>query len=135
MKFLFDNNLPPSLARGIAELSKFESDVETVIALRDKFKPGERDEQWLAALIDEGGWNVLSLDGFKKSPAEKELIRRRGLTVFVLDPQWSKPYWEQTANLVKWWPKILGVARLTSKTALRVPWHFTNKSTFQQQRL
>ena len=135
MKFLFDNNLPPSLARGMAELSKFEADVQAVIALRDKFKPSEADEAWLATLIAEGGWFVLSLDGFRKSPAEKELIRRHGLTVFVLDRQWNKPYWEQTANLVKWWPKILGMARLSSRAAHRVPWHFTNKSTFQQLRL
>jgi len=36
---------------------------------------------------------------------------------------------------VLWWPKILSVARLTSKAALRVPWKFTNKSTFEQIRV
>lgn len=135
MKFLFDNNLPPSLARGIAELSKFDPKVEAVVALRDKFAADTPDEAWLSALAEEGGWIIISKDRFKKSSAEQELIRRRGLTVFVLDPQWAKPYWVQAAQLVHWWPKILEVSKLTSKSAMRVPWKITGKSTFEQIRI
>jgi hypothetical protein len=135
LKFLFDNNLPPSLARGLAELSKTDPDVETVIALRDKFPANTSDEQWLAALAAEGAWVIVSIDRFRKSAAERELVRSHGLTVFVLDPQWSKPYWVLVAQLVMWWPRIVKVAKLTSKTAMRVPWRFTNKSTFEQIRL
>ena len=135
MKILFDNNLPPSLARGLAGLSTYESDVECVVPLRDKFRANAKDEEWLPVLASEGGWVVVSIDRFNKSAAERELIRRHGLIVFVLDPQWSKPYWDQAAQLVKWWPKILKMARLSSKSAMRVPWQFTNKSTFEQIRL
>ena len=135
MKFLFDNNLPPSLARGIAELSKFEVAVDQVVSLRDKFPPNTPDPVWLEALIKEGGWIVVSIDRFKKSSAEREMLRRQGLTVFVLDPQWSKPYWVQAAQLVLWWPKILAVPKLTSKTTVRVPWKFSSKSTFEQIRV
>ena len=70
-----------------------------------------------------------------KASREREMLRRQGLTVFVLDPQWSKPYWGQAAQLVLWWPKIVDVAKLTSKTALRVPWRYTSKSTFEQIRV
>lgn len=135
MKFLFDNNLPPSLARGIGELSKFDPVVEQVIPLKDKFAANTPDLEWLGALAVEGGWIVVSIDRFKKSTAEREMLRRQGLTVFVLDPQWSKPYWGQAAQLVLWWPKIVDVAKLTSKTALRVPWRYTSKSTFEQIRV
>lgn len=135
MRFLFDNNLPPSLARGVGELSKFDRSVRQVAALRDKFPAHEPDAVWLRALGDEGGWSVVSIDRFRKSTAERELLRQQGLTVFVLDPQWSRPYWAQAAQLVLWWPKILEVAKLTSRTALRVPWRFTSKSTFEQIRL
>lgn len=135
MKFLFDNNLPPSLARGIAELSKFEPAVDKVVSLRDKFPANTPDTVWLEALMREGGWIVVSIDRFKKSSAEREMLRRQGLTVFVLDPQWSKPYWVQAAQLVLWWPKILAVPKLTSKTAVRVPWKFSSKSTFEQIRV
>lgn len=83
----------------------------------------------------EGGWVVISGDQFKKSKAERELLRQKGLTVFVLDRQWSDHlYWDKAARLVLWWPKIVSVAKLTSKTAMRVPWKFTSKSTFEQIR-
>ena len=135
MKFLFDNNLPPSLARGVAALSDIEPDVSEVVHLREKFLANTPDEIWMKQLHDEGGWTVVSGDQFKKSKAERELLRQRGLTVFVLDPQWADHvYWDKAARLVTWWPKIVSVARLTSKTAMRVPWKFTNKSTFEQIR-
>lgn len=135
MKFLFDNNLPPSLARGMAELSKVEADVEEVVHLRSKFPGNTSDEFWMSQLLAEGGWVVISCDQFKKTKAERELLRQRGLTVFVLDPQWAKqPYWEQVANLVRWWPRIVAAARLMSRSAMRVPWRFTGQSTFEQIR-
>lgn len=135
MKFLFDNNLPPSLARGVAALSTVDPDIDQVIALRDKYPESTPDPTWLSDLAREGGWIVISGDQFKKSRAERELLRQRGLTVFVLDPQWADHlYWDKAARLVLWWPKIVNVAKLTSKTAMRVPWRFTSKSTFEQIR-
>lgn len=135
MKFIFDNNLPPNLARGVAELSKYDEMVQRVVHLREMFPPNTPDVVWLSTLLAEGGWIVISIDRFKKSSAEREMLRRQGLTVFVLDPQWSKSYWIQSAQLVQWWPKILDVAKLTSKSAMRVPWRYTNKSTFEQIRI
>lgn len=135
MKFLFDNNLPPSLARGVAALSAIDADISEVVALRAKFPASTPDEVWMKQLQAEGGWVVISGDQFKKSKAERELLRQKGLTVFVLDPQWSDHlYWDKAARLVLWWPKIVSVAKLTSKTAMRVPWRFTSKSTFEQIR-
>lgn len=135
MKFLFDNNLPPSLARGVAALSEIEADISEVVALRTKFSANTPDEVWLTQLHYEGGWIVVSGDQFRKSLAERELLRQHGLTVFVLDRQWSDHvYWDKAARLILWWPKIVNVARLTSKTAMRIPWRFTSKSTFEQIR-
>ena len=132
MKFLFDNNLPPSLARGVAELSRIDPDIREVVHLRDKFPRDTADEVWLPKLLTEGGWIVISSDQFKKSRAERELLRQRGLTVFVLDPQWANHlYWDKAARLVLWWPKIVNVAKLTTKTAMRVPWKCTSKGTFE----
>lgn len=132
MKFLFDNNLPPSLARGVAELSTVDPDIEQVVHLREKFPSNTADEFWLPQLLAEGGWIVISSDQFKKTHAERELLRQRGLTVFVLDPQWANHvYWDKAARLVLWWPKIAKVAKLTTKTAMRVPWKYTSKGTFE----
>jgi hypothetical protein len=135
LKFLFDNNLPPSLARGIAHLSSFDPAIEQVIHLRDRFRHNESDEVWLRELANEGGWIVVSIDQFKKSKAERELLRQRGLTVFVLDPQWAKQgYWDQAARFVLWWPRIIAAAKLMSRAAMRVPWRYSGQSTFEQIR-
>lgn len=116
MKFLFDNNLPPSLARGVAELSKVDLAVQEVVHLRSKFPDNSSDEFWMSQLLAEGGWIIVSGDQFKKSQAERELLRQRGLTVFVLDPQWANhQYWDKAARLVLWWPRIVEVAKLTSR--------------------
>ena len=101
----------------------------------DKFAANTPDLEWLSALAAEDGWIVVSIERFKKSTTEREMLRRQGLTVFVLDPQWSKPYWGQAAQLLLWWPQIVHVAKLTPTTALRVPWRYTSKSTFEQIRV
>ena len=133
MKFLFDNNLPPLLAKGIGELSKHEPDVARVIHLTERFSGSEKDRIWIPALAAEGGsWYVVSLDAFKKDHrAEREAISRAGLTVYVLDPQWSShAYWAKAAQLVLWWPHVLKHARLTSGGVHRVPWRHTSQSRF-----
>ena len=132
MKFLIDNNLPPNLARALDCLSQNQGlGVSKVVALRDLFPQATPDIEWLTALAQEGGWCVISGDAFKKSPAEKELIRRAGFVVFVLQKQWaSHRYWEKSAQLVTWWPRIVGQAGMVTKTALVVPWRI--HSRFEQ---
>ncbi|HOB00081.1 MAG TPA: hypothetical protein PLJ16_02045 [Casimicrobium huifangae] len=135
MKFLVDNNLPPALARALDALSR-DSDlpVDCVVALRDRFAPNTIDVEWMSELAAEGGWNVVSTDNFRKSNAERELLRREGFNVFVLQRAWSSQrYWQKSAQLVMWWPKIVDYARNSQKAAVRVPWRHTGK--FEQIRL
>jgi hypothetical protein len=133
LKFFFDNNLPPLLAHGIAELSKREADVALVIHLQDRFAGAEKDPVWIPALAEDGeSWYVISLDAFKKDHrAEREAISRAGHTVYVLDPQWSsQPYWAKAARLVLWWPHVVAHARLSSGGVYRVPWRHTSQARF-----
>ncbi len=132
MKFLIDNNLPPNIARALNCLSHKQGiGVTEVVALRDRYPQATPDVEWLTELAAEGGWCVISGDAFKKSPAEKELIRRAGFVVFVLQKQWSThAYWEKSAQLVSWWPRITEQANLVTKTALVVPWRL--QSRFEQ---
>lgn len=136
MKFCFDNNLSPHLAHGIDVLCRGEDRALTVIHLTDRFAPDSPDTEWIPALAHEGSWIIISQDGFKKSKAERELMRSRGVSVYVLDPQWSsKPHWVKAQRLVEWWPAILKHAPTTSNFAVRVPWKITSKSTFEQIRV
>lgn len=133
MNFLFDHNLPPSWARALDALSdnKFDAGaVGHVVALRDKFPTNTTDAEWLKALKDEGNWTVLSGDSFRKNKAEKELVRSRGLNIFVLPKAWqSQQHWDRTARLIEWWPKIVMQANTVDKAYLEIPWKSSGKFT------
>lgn len=137
MKCLVDNNLPPALARALNALStnKF-SDLEQVIALREKFPPNTSDVTWIQALGQEGDWFILSADQFRKhGDLERKALRQNRLIVFCLSKQWSSHhYWEHGANLLRWWPHIVDQAeRLQGGAAFRVPWRLSGgKPKFEQ---
>lgn len=81
MKVFVDNNLPPSLARGLNAL--FDPD-HHVTCHRDKFGLTHiADEEWISALGHEGEWVVLSgdLNIARKRPS-RELFRRAKLVGF-----------------------------------------------------
>jgi hypothetical protein len=133
LNFLFDNNLPPQLAHGLAALSKSEPQVREVIHLSDRFSRNAKDLVWIPELAKDGAWYVVSIDKFKKDHrAEREAIRRAGHTVYVLDPQWSsQEYWAKVARLTLWWPHVLQHASLSSGGVFRVPWRHTSQARFQ----
>ena len=134
MNFLFDANMPPGhWVAGIASLShaRFEENqVGVVLTLSSKFRRNTPDVEWLEALGQERGkWTIISQDAFRKrNGAERELLRRHNLSVFVLQSSWaSRPYWEKTAQFVHWWPRIVHQACTTERVALEVPWNTSGK--------
>ena len=133
MKFLLDHNLPPVWAKGLNEFSANQFDSKSfsqVVALRDKFRHGTLDIEWLKALGEEGGWAVVSADFFRsKGNAEREMIRRQGLSVFVLNKAWHKShtFWPRTAQLLLWWPEIVRQANSVQASAVEVPWKTSSK--------
>lgn len=137
MKFFFDNNLSPHMARGIGGMSGIVQDVVEVRHLSDLFPRNTPDVVWIERLNETGPWCILSIDRFKKGhDAEREALRRSGHTVFVLDPQWSKQsYWAQCERLVRWWPQILEQSRLVAAGAFRVPWPHSSSAKFQAIKL
>ena len=136
MKYLIDNNLPPKLAHALRELCSYDQSVE-VFALSDKFKSSTKDIDWITELTKDSGWVVVSQDRFKKGDAEKEALRRSGLTVFFLAKQWSQEqYWSKAHNLVRWWPSIMEQAeRMTGGSAFKVKWSHGSKAKFEQVKL
>ena len=137
MKCLLDNNLPPSLAKALDALSIHQfSDLEQVIALREKFPSDTADIAWIQALGQEGDWFVLSADKFRKNgDLERKALRQSKLIVFCLSKQWSdQPYWEKSAHLLRWWPHIVEQAqRFQGGAAFRAPWRLNaGKPKFEQ---
>jgi predicted nuclease of predicted toxin-antitoxin system len=134
MKLLLDNNLPPALARALHELTIREWDcAHEVIHLRDHFPANTPDTEWVTKLSQEDGWVVVTHDKFNKG-VEREVLRRAGLKVFLLDGSWKHhQFWEKAIQLTRWWPRIIEQAGgIRGGAAFRVPWNFTGKGQFGQ---
>lgn len=120
MKLLVDNNLPPKLARGLAELYK---DDHEIVHIRQKFGTGSlTDEQWIERLGAEGGWSVLTGDRriATKRPS-RELFLRAGLVGFFLAPSVAKmPLNRLAARLLVLWPLIEVQAGIVSAGCFEV---------------
>lgn len=136
MRYFFDNNTSPHLARAVGELCKADDSPSTVVHLADKY-PGNRsikDPVWIPELAAEGDWIIISGDRFAKDDAEREAVRRSGLIVFTMSSQWNNhAHWMKAYNLVRWWPAIDEQAsRIRGGAAFRVPWKFSGKGQFEQ---
>lgn len=127
MRFLLDNNLPPALARALHELTKSDYD-HTVEHLKDKFPANTPDTEWIEALAKEGDWAVITHDRFNKG-LEREVLRRAGLKVFMLDKSWGNhKFWDKAHQLVRWSPSIMDQSeRLDGGAAFRVRWNFNGR--------
>lgn len=130
MKFFLDNNLPPAFALGLEGFSQGGGlSKGVVIHLRDRFPANTPDLEWIQTLTKEGGWVIISQDGFRKNDLERAAIRRSGLFIVVLSKQWTDhKYWDKAQNLVKWWPSLLAYIEKTQGAgAVRIPWRHNGK--------
>lgn len=134
MKFFLDNNLPPAYAKALRALSEVEWDGRhDVIHLRDRFASNTPDVDWIGALAAEGNWVVVTHDLLNKG-IEREVLRRAGLIVFMLDKSWKDhKFWDKSHQVVRWWPRLVDQAEgLRGGAAFRVPWNFSGKGQLQQ---
>ena len=126
MKFFFDNNLSPHLARAVGAAS-LRDDVD-VRHLRDKFLPNISDSEWLGDLSREGGWTIISGDRRVLShPEERAAWRQAGLTTFFLSQKaWhTNTYWEIVWRFFRWWPVVVDQAdRVQAGAAFEVPFAY-----------
>lgn len=105
MKFLLDNNLSPHFAAGLAGFAARDGDI--VVHIRDRFPVDVADIEWMSALTAEGGWAVVTRDRLTRNPAERAVLRRGGLTAFILARGWaSLRYWDEAWRLTRWWETI-----------------------------
>lgn len=68
---------------------------------------------------------------------EREVLRRAGLLVFMLDKGWSKhQFWPKATNLVNWWPRIIEMAEsIQGGAAFRVSWRKIGAGRFEQVKI
>lgn len=127
MNFFLDNNLPPNWSAVLSACSKGQFGagvVGEVVHLRDRFPANTPDTEWMVALGKQKNWTILSGDAFRKANgAERKVLREHKLSFFVLQSSWSShTYWNKTAQLVLWWPRIVEQSVAVEGIALEVPW-------------
>lgn len=119
--------MPPNWAACLSACSRAQFPDRTVgqiVHLKERFPASTPDVEWIQALAGEKDWTILSGDAFRKgNGVERQILRKSGLSVFVLQSSWSSyPYWEKTAQLVRWWPRIVEQANAVDGIAMEVPW-------------
>jgi hypothetical protein len=109
VRFFFDNNLSPKLAKSLHLL--VEPDHQ-IVHLKDRFAANTPDETWMTELAKERGWIIVSGDlRIKKNPHEVQAWRSAGHTTFFLKSGWiNLPLWTQTWKFVKCFPEIVDAA-------------------------
>ncbi|CAA7613480.1 hypothetical protein [Magnetospirillum sp. UT-4] len=110
MKFVFDEHLPPRLAKAIGVLA--ENEPYEIDHLRSLYPAGTKDLQWIPELGRQEGCVFISEDRrIRTRPAEKEALRASGLVGFFLAKGWNQEgLWERAALLIRWWPRIVATA-------------------------
>lgn len=106
MKVFVDNNLPPSLARGLDAL--FGEDHQ-VVCHRDKYgRTHIEDEEWIPALGAEGDWVVLSGDMniARKRPSRELFLRSQLVGFFPRAAVMELPIAKKASRILYVWDRM-----------------------------
>ncbi|MCL1931860.1 MAG: DUF5615 family PIN-like protein [Treponema sp.] len=106
MKCLFDNNMPPKLAKTLSFLEG--DDGITVEHLKDKFPPDTTDIEWIRKLAKEGSWFVITQDNqIRKRSHERKAWQESHIPIIFLQKSWiNHDLWEMAWRLIKYWPHL-----------------------------
>ncbi len=114
MKFFFDNNLAPKIAKG---LNDFVTPDHEVIHLRELFRADTGDVEWMEKLASEDNLIIVTADvNIGKNPHEITAWKKAGHTIFFLKKGWlNLQFWEQAHKFVKCFPQIIEKAKAAKR--------------------
>jgi hypothetical protein len=106
VRFFFDNNLSPKLARSLNALVAPE---HQVVHLKELFAANTLDEVWMRALASEVDWVIISGDlQIRKNPHEIRAWQEAGHTTFFLKKGWiGLTFWDQAWKFAKVFPEVI----------------------------
>jgi len=106
MKCLFDNNMPPKLAKTLSFLEG--DDGITVEHLKEKFPPDTPDVEWIEKLSKEGEWFIITRDNqIRKKSHEIKAWQESHIPIVFLQKSWiNRNLWEMAWRLIKYWPEL-----------------------------
>ena len=111
MKFFLDNCVSPKFAKALRILAEYQG--YEIVHLSEKFDRSVRDVDWIVKLSEESDWVIVSGDQrISRNRSERAAWEESGFTAFFFGDGWaSRGYWNQAADIVKWWPEIVLEAR------------------------
>jgi len=106
VKFFFDNNLAPKIAKG---LNGFVAPDHQVIHLKERFPGNTDDVDWMGKIAQEEDLFIVTADvRIGKNPQEIQAWRQAGHTIFFLKPGWTDmTFWDQVHKFTKCFPAII----------------------------
>jgi hypothetical protein len=114
VKFFFDNNLAPKIAKG---LNGFVSPDHQVFHLKERFPANTDDVEWMQQLAQEEDLIIVTADvRIGKNPQEIEAWKQAGHTIFFLKPGWTHMrFWDQAQKFIKYFPAIIEKAQIAER--------------------
>jgi predicted nuclease of predicted toxin-antitoxin system len=122
MKCVFDNNLPPKLARALNELEG-KNGIE-VIHLREAFPANTDDITWINALGKESDCFVVTKDrNIRRNPHERKAWQESGLRIIFLQKSWfNHGFWDISWRLIKRWGDLKkAVSKMKANETMILP--------------
>jgi hypothetical protein len=106
VKCLFDNNLPPKLAKTLDYLEG--DDGIAVKHLREKFSTGTPDIEWMKEISKEKDWFVITRDThIRKRITERKVWKESNIPIVFLQKAWMKfNLWDIAWRLIRHWPNV-----------------------------
>jgi len=115
MKCLFDNNMPPKLAKTLNFLEG--DDGFRVEHLKDMFPSNTPDIEWIKKLSKEGKWFIVTQDNqIRKRSLEKKAWQESNISIVFLQKAWiNLNLWEMAWRMIKYWPGLKESVSLNRK--------------------
>ena len=108
MRFFFDRNMAPQLARMVDVLER--EHIARSYYDDDRFQETTPDVEWIRALAaDDPPWIIISGDGrILRNKTELSALKEARLTFFCLSRTWMHmSLYEQAWKFIKTWPQIV----------------------------
>lgn len=106
MKFFFDNNLAPKLARGLNAMVQPEHEI---VHLKDAFPADTEDHVWMQSLAGDKKLAIVTADVcIGRNPHEVRAWKEAGHTIFFLKPGWlNLRFWDQANKFTNCFPDLI----------------------------
>ncbi len=132
MRFVFDENYPPAIARMLIPLAEAEGALYEVTSVSAMGLRGATDPELLTAICKDVKQGVLITTDKKlrSRPYEQQAVKDQGAIAVIGVSNWNQQsdLWRRSGMMLLWWPKIVETVETTDPASfLELPWNHSPK--------